>query len=224
MSVSEIKTYLEGAKQKTIPDFFTFTDSRIAYYKTLPGKRTPEIINNVKNRVKEFRKKRVLKFSEINTDWLGSFESYYLKKGSAVNNIAFYMRYIRLMFNDAIREFNKDMQNVGIRNYPFSEYKIKTESTIHRDIPIEYVHMIRDCVPKTQREEIARNMFLLQLYMMGINSKDLFYLRPSDLFDYRIQFKRAKHIIQMMQVIKLNDTNWGSVVHQTNQSCADANV
>lgn len=40
--------------------------------------------------------------------------------------------------------------------------------------------------------EIARDIFMLQIYLMGINTKDLFYMKKESIKNGRLQFNRYK--------------------------------
>lgn len=192
MNAGQVKLFLSQEPKKAITDFYEYTNLRAERLKKLGKTASYTILNNVCNRVKEFSPRTKLSFSAITKDWLEEFESYYLQKGSAINNVAIYMRYIRLMFNDAIREYNVDASKLVILNYPFKQYEIRTEKTLNRDLPIESIRKIRDFVPLTKRETIARDIFILQLYLLGINPIDLFYLTSKNLVGNRIQFSRRK--------------------------------
>ena len=101
------------------------------------------------------------------------------------NGVASYMRYLRAVINSAIED---DL----ITNYPFRKFKVKTEVTRNRNLSVEVIRKIRDYEPKTPRQIIARDVFMVQMYLHGINLKDLFYLKPEKRINNRLQFNRAK--------------------------------
>ena len=197
MSLKEIREYLITGDAKVNTDFFVFTERRIKEMKTTqPGTVTP--LTTTLNNVKSFHKKSTLDFNEITVRFLQLFEAHYLGKeyrpGKKYkkNAVAFYLRYIRSMFNDAIDELNVNPAKPVILNYPFRKFKIVGELTKNRNLPIETIRKIRDFQPETSRQEITKDIFMLQFYLFGINLKDLFYMKQRDIVDGRIQFDRFK--------------------------------
>jgi integrase len=191
MDVNRLRKFLLSEEEEVCTDFFVFTKSRIEEMKiTQKGSVTP-LETTLKN-VNDFWGKSKLDFNEINVRFLELFEAHYLEKGRKRNSVAFYLRYIRTMFNDAIDELNVNPAKPVILNYPFRKFKIVGEATKNRNLPIESIRKIRDFIPATKRQEITRDVFLLQFYLFGINIKDLFYLKPADIVSGRLQFDRFK--------------------------------
>ena len=191
MDVNRLKKFFLSEEEEVCTDFFVFTRRRIEEMKiTQKGSVTP-LETTLKN-VSDYCGCSKLEFNEINVRFLESFEAYYLQLGRKRNSVAFYLRYIRTMFNDAIDEFNVNPAKPVIMNYPFRKFKIVGEATKNRNLPIESIRKIRDFIPTTKRQEITRDVFLLQFYLFGINIKDLFYLKSADIVNGRLQFDRFK--------------------------------
>jgi integrase len=128
-----------------------------------------------------------LMFEDISTGWLADFETYMKKrrKGNKQNTVAIPLRNIRAVFNSAI------IHGVIPRNvYPFQEFKIKQAETAKRALSIEQIRFIRDFKTKYAITALARDMFMLSFYLIGMNNTDLFEL--PDINNGRIDYHRAK--------------------------------
>jgi site-specific recombinase XerD len=118
--------------------------------------------------------------NSVNSAWLDRFVAAETNRGRMVNGIAIDMRQIRAVFNWCIDNGLTD-------NYPFRRYHIKTERTRKRNLSIEQIAVI-----KQHQGSIYADMFLLMLYLCGINCLDLLELRPSDIHDGRLHYRRSK--------------------------------
>ena len=203
MDVDQLKSFLLSEKEIVETDFFIYCEKRIKELKSLKNEMSANLLNFTMEKVHEFWGKERLDFNEITIRFLEQFESYCLNtprktqkklkpedpkevlKPMQVNGIAVYMRYIRSVMNGAISD------NLTT-NYPFRKFKIKTEVTRNRNLPLQSMRAIRDYTSNDKRQEIARDVFMLQFFLLGINTKDLFYLTSKDVIDGRIQYFRSK--------------------------------
>lgn len=149
-------------------------------------------LTNTLHRMQEYHPKP-LDFSEITVSFLEKFIADQHKQGKKKNTIALYLRYIRSMFNSAIDEYNSNPADPVITNYPFRRLKIESEPTKNRNLSIEIIRKIRDAKLPTSKMEITRDIFMLQIYLMGINTKDLFYMKKECIKNGRLQFNRYKN-------------------------------
>ncbi len=131
---------------------------------------------------------RDLRFEEISYSFLKGFENYHLAVGNQLNGLAVYLRTIRSIYNQAIKE--------GIIErsfYPFNEYKIKTKPTQKRALDSEHIKKIVSYkLKETHVCFDARNFFLASYSMYGMNFADMARLQKSDIVDGRIQYRRRK--------------------------------
>jgi len=203
LEVDQLKNFLLSEKEVIETDFFIYCEKRIKELQSLKNYMSANLLNFTMEKVHEFWGKGKLDFNEITVRFLEQFESYCLNtprktqkklkpdepeeflKPMQVNGIAVYMRYIRSVMNGAISD------NLTT-NYPFRKFKIKTEVTRNRNLPINSIRAIRDYTSNDRRKEIARDVFMLQFFLLGINIKDLFFLTSKDVIDGRIQYFRAK--------------------------------
>ncbi len=187
----EIKKFLESGSKFFETDFFKFTETRIL---ELKANRSPSARHyaNTLTMVRNYHSRQTLNFNDITKRFLESFVSHYQNEGHKVNSIATYLRYIKAIYNLAIDEFNTNPRNPVIFNYPFRKFEIKTDKTTNRNLSVDTIRQIRDYDFKTKREQFARDIFTLQIYLLGINIIDLFYMPKSALVGGRLQFYRRK--------------------------------
>lgn len=219
MNVKQLKTYLlkdDDAGNET--DFFQYCQKRITELESQGRGKTAKLLKVTRNKILNYCGSRELDMSEINSRWLENFSAWCLttpieskkkkeedrqpkKKRKAEkqdkeeekeepkfmtqNGVASYLRYLRAVLNSAIED---DL----ITNYPFRKFKVKTEVSRNRNLSVDVIRKIRDYEPKSPRQLIARDVFMLQMYLHGINLKDLFYLKPEKRINDRLQFNRAK--------------------------------
>ena len=153
---------------------------------------------NTFNTFKKFRNEKDLTFNELDYKLVKKFDSYLLEQGLQVNGISFHMRTLRALYNRAVKDnlASKD-------NYPFSEYKIKKEKTVHRALSKEEVKRIKDLELNNKELELARDYFMFSFYTRGMSFIDIAYLQTKNIHHDRLSYKRAK--TGQMFTIKLTD-------------------
>ena len=157
------------------------TDHILRFSRLKFHKRTRKLYEGTANKIKHFDAK--ITIDKVNKTWLILFEQFCFQTMS-INGYAIHMRNIRAVFNHLITE--------GIIvDYPFKAYKIKKEKTIHRALTDEQLRLIKYTdTPGFCLE--YRDMFMLSLYLIGINPKDLFHLIPDKVLNGRITYHRFK--------------------------------
>ncbi len=192
LDIKTLRKYVESnAKDLCLTDFCRYTEKRLSELKTINKTGTITPLTTCLQRVREFFGESV-DFADISVKRLNDFVSYYQNKGYKKNSIASYLTYIRTMFNDAIDEYNTDIAHPVITNYPFRRFKIEREITANRNLAVKSIIKIRDAELPTYKMQCARDVFMLQIYLMGINTKDIFYLTKNNLLDGRLKFDRHK--------------------------------
>lgn len=143
--------------------------------------RTRKLYEGTANKIKQFDPS--ITIDKVTKVWLISFEQF-CSQTMSVNGYAIHMRNIRAVFNYLIAEG-------VITNYPFKSYKIKKEKTVHRALTEEQLRLIKYTdSPRFCLE--YRDMFMLSLYLIGINPKDLLHLIPDKVLNGRIIYHRFK--------------------------------
>ena len=189
MTVKQVKLHLLDDKENSqFIDFFDFSEE---YLKTVISDGTLRWHESAIAKLKSFTGQR-LAFSEINLTFLQRFERYLRKEGvsSGINN---YMRSIRSLFNKARDKYNdEDSGLIKIPHYPFRKYKIPKATTKSKNnyLDAEELQVFINYKPSSSGEEFAKDMFLLMFYLIGIEVKDLFYLKK--VRNGRISYDRFK--------------------------------
>lgn len=217
LTVGKIIEYIRKAldkKEKTKVDFIEFANTVIAKRKkdaapevdkTAVGYQTvvyslQDFFKTDKVLITEINYKNLQEYGEylktervgIRFDQFGKAKTRTFKPlGNGVNN---YMRIIRALFNDAIEKYNDEDNNEKlIHHYPFKKFKMPKPDLPHKkDIRIEDIRLLRDFTPPedVKRVELGRDVYMLSLYLVGINLIDIF--KAQHLKNGQLSYNRSK--------------------------------
>lgn len=144
--------------------------------------RTAELYKDTLRRLRLFCDPDCLDFDRINRLWLERFCS--AMSDLAINTRAIHLRNLRCVCNYAI--------DMGVtNNYPFRRWHIPTEDTRMRVMPLEQWRRMAQ-VELTEQYAEYRDMYLLTLYLVGINIVDLAGLTQDSVVDGRLLYRRSK--------------------------------
>ena len=110
-----------------------------------------------------------------------------------------YMGNIRTLFNAAKKEFNDDDKGeMRIVHNPFTNYEIPPKKNArHRNLDIKTVNAIINCPDMavsgshgTNRSNLARDIFALSFFLVGMNTVDLY--KVNEYKNGRINYNRSK--------------------------------
>lgn len=105
--------------------------------------------------------------------------------------ISNYLRGIRALLNKAKSHYNnEDYDIIRIPNDPFSKVKVPNYRRARKSISVQDIIRIRDGNFSTDRANMARDVFMIMFYMMGINIKDLYLMRNTT--RGRLEYERSK--------------------------------
>lgn len=142
------------------------------------------------NSYMRFRDNKDIALKEIDAEEMQSYEAYLKNVVKVCNNTSsFYLRILRATYNKAVAKGLTPQRN------PFKDVYTGIATTKKRAIPIESVSQIKHLeatTELTQKEELARDTFLLCFYLRGISFIDLAHLRKSNLKDGFISYTRSK--------------------------------
>ena len=174
----QIPVILGHAKQ---PDELLLTDQIIQFALLKSHKRTRRLYEGTISKINTFDPDVTI--DKVDKQWLTMFEQFCAKTMS-INGYGIHMRNIRAVFNHLIDEG-------VITNYPFRTYKIKKEKTAHRVLTDEQLSMIKHTFCPQYALEY-RDIFMLSLYLIGINIKDLLHIIPDQVQNGRLVYHRFK--------------------------------
>ena len=199
IDVTTIKNMITGkVEPKARLDFFAFAAKEIQALLATNKVGNAIIYECAVNSLKGFVNNPRLKFEQINYRLLVDYEAYLVKKKLKTNSIANYMRTLRAIYNKSVKT-----DNTSLEHYPFKSYSIKHERTIAKVLTKENFDKITALeLSKDSPEYLSRAIFMLTFNLIGISFADLVTLKPSDLVDGRIVYRRKK--TKRVYSIKLN--------------------
>lgn len=166
------KSLKEKVFGKRPSDFFAFSDSIVEQYRKEGRIGTYDKNRSVISKLKEYRPS--LTFYDITPDFLMKYEQYLrIEHGNMTNTVHKDMKFIRKVFNDAIRA-----DVIELDASPFRKYKLKEERT-HRDYLTEdELTRIEECnINPGTRLALHRDMFIFASCTGGLRVSDVLQLR-----------------------------------------------
>lgn len=134
--------------------------------------------------------------SHINLNLIRGYEDWLRREGVGARGLNLYLTHLKRVFNEA-----KDLKNdedtglMVIPNNPFAKYKIpappapKKEGALTREQLLSIIHY----QPNGERQRIAKDCFMLSLFLAGINSADLYYAEKGKLSEnWVLEYERTK--------------------------------
>lgn len=105
-----------------------------------------------------------------------------------------YMADIRAVFNEAIDFYNDDeLGDPVIKHYPFRKFEmVKPNPPKKRNIYLENIRKIMNLENGLKRHDLARDVFMLSFFLVGINTVDMFKVPYSSRKKGRIIYQRSK--------------------------------
>jgi len=211
MTCDQIVKYLTTANEKI--DFISFGEQHIEELITAGKTGSATNFRSIINSLVDFFGKRVVYITEINANMLRSYEKYLRSERKLIrqshnkkrftitspplsdSGLHNHIRDLRGLFNVARNFYNdEDLGLIRIPHYPFKKYKlIKVPETAKRNIDLDQFVAIKEysCEPGS-RAELARDLFLLSLYMCGTNSVDFYHMDKRNIVNGRLEYNRAK--------------------------------
>jgi integrase len=133
------------------------------------------------NSLHKFAGKDNLLFDDITVDFLNKYCHWMLTtqgrdgKGVKGRGLQLNLGHIKHLFRMAARVYNNNRERVMMIFSPFDGYTIpKPPLPKKRAITLDEMRRIRDYCLVDGRAELARDMFLLSFYLIGMNSVDLY--------------------------------------------------
>ena len=169
----------------------TFLSVYEEYVGSMKNEGTKGIWRNTLNRISAFcddqkYKLDKLTFQDVTVEWMQEFDTFLAKTAPKANARAINHRNIRALFNYAIKK-----KKMAIP-YPFAEFKIKHQETAHIDLTIEQTRLLAEYPVADDHIRKYRDIFLLMIYLRGINSADLFGAKKDQIIDGRLEYYRRK--------------------------------
>lgn len=152
---------------------------------------TLSIWNNTLNRIKAFCSDKgydlnSLTFDRMTPEWMEELDIFLSKTAPKANARAINHRNIRTVFNYA-----RKRKGMAIP-YPYDVFKIKHQETRHQDLTIEQTRTLKDYPLTEDHIAKSRDIFMLMIYLRGINAADLFGAKKDQIISGRLEYYRCK--------------------------------
>lgn len=187
-SIEKLKALLFGKPQADAPETFqVFADKLIQQMMEANKVGNALIYKTAVNRLISYCGKDI-SISAIDYKLLDQFSHHLITSGLKQNSVSNYFRTIRAIYNKAIK-----MNVVDRSFYPFYDISIKSEKTAKRALLKNDINKLKHITLKEYSTAWkSLNYFLLSFYLRGISFTDLAYLKPCNIIDGRIEYKRRK--------------------------------
>ena len=184
LKVTNINTLSSRLKNKDlVTSFLLFSEARIKELREEGRHSYADSYEMTLTHLSNFSSK--VAFSDINVEFLLKFELALKIKGQKVNTRRIYLNNIRAIFNTAIE------RNLITLDNPFKKFKVKQEKSVKRSFDVNEIRRLMSGTYSVSQQQSV-DLFMLILYLNGINLKDLLYITPDKVYKDRIQINRAK--------------------------------
>lgn len=173
-------------------DIFTHFDNYIKELRDEERINTAVCYECTKNSLLKFLKKnrkKDLTFIDVSIDFLKNYEKWMVEQGNSTTTISIYIRSLRTIINMGIEKGLIDRQY-----YPFGKrkYVIPAAKNIKKALTLEEIKRIVEFQPISDRQQWAKDFWILSYLCNGINIKDLALLKHKNVQENQISFYRAK--------------------------------
>lgn len=181
-------------------NFFDFAENHIQKL-IKQDKRTSQSYRAMLSRLEEFAGSRNLMFSDITSNFLFNFDTFLRASDSkhgfgkiSSSGVRLYIGKIQHLFNLAKLKYNdEDVGIVKIANNPFVKYKLpKVNGIKKKALSAEDIKRIKEFdIPVNMKGAmIARDVFVMSFLLCGMNTVDMYFLRPE--INGRYEYERRK--------------------------------
>ena len=180
MTMPELKAALTGRQKSPTGGFMTALDE---FAHSHANKGTCGLYEATARRIRAFcADADTLTFADITREWLTRFDAFLALTAPSANARGIHLRNIRAVFNRAI-------DNEVTTLYPFRRYKIKSQPTAKRSLPVEDLRRLFALTLEPWQQKYL-DMFKLIFFLCGINIGDLCKL--TGITYGRVEYTRAK--------------------------------
>ena len=191
MTAEQLKTKLMEKLGHVEPKNHLFISVYTEYMERMSNAGTISIWNNTLNRIKAFCSENshnleTLTFDKMTVEWMEDFDTFLAKTAPKPNARAINHRNIRTVFNYARKRKKLDIP------YPYDDFKIKHQETRKLAMTVEQTKQLKDYPVQEAHIEKYRDIFLLMIYLRGINAADLFSAKKAQIINGRLEYSRCK--------------------------------
>jgi len=182
LSTGVLKEKIMGKKPA---DFFHFAEIAQQEYWEAKQVSTHKKNKYILQKLVAYRKGRSLDFYDIDVEFLKRYETYLRDvKGNGANTIHKDFRFIRTLFNRAVR-----LGTIDMNQNPFNRYKLKSVKTQRTYLTEEELQSIVDLsLDSFSQLDLTRDMFIFASYTGGLRISDILKLQKDNFDSSHIHF------------------------------------
>ena len=181
--VNELKEYLERKTEMNDNrlSFYLFADETIEDMKAEGRLKSAGNYRTAVNNLKKFYPGD-LSFAEITSNFLRDYEKRIRTNVKGERAPSLYVGTIKAIFNKACEKYNDEEKgDVAIPHNPFRKYKVPKQNTAKkRGLNSDIIAKILKYNPGHKLDELAKDVFMLSFYMVGMNGVDLYDCPPPE--------------------------------------------
>lgn len=193
MTAKQIVAYLSyNKKTDSVLDLFQYAGNMMRQLEKTKRNKTAAIYTTCINSLKKYVETSALDVNVVTAKFLRGWELWMRNKGTGTRGIESNMQRLRAIINRMRADYNdEELGDETVMVHPFDFYKIpKSDTPEKRALSVQQLKAIRDVELKPKTLQMARDMFMLSFYLVGINSIDLHGLKPAN--NGRISYCRSK--------------------------------
>lgn len=161
--------------------------NRIANRKEQLGSfRTADTYRSAYRRLANFLGGKPLRPNEVTSSLAEEYEGYLKNEGMTMNSVSFYLRILRAVYNEAVRE------GLAIDTKPFARVYTGVARTSKRALSIDAVRKIFTAKGQTGKQRFARDMFMFSFLTRGMSFVDMAHLTKENLKGNILTYRRRK--------------------------------
>jgi site-specific recombinase XerD len=167
--------------------FFPFADYVIKNLKENNRIKTASILQTAKTSFEHFLCGQDILLDRIDNNLMQKYENHLQHKGVMKNTISCYMRALRSVYNQAVK------QGLTVQRNPFVSIYTRIDKTVKRAVNEKVIVQLKNMNLSAHSElAFARDLFMFSFYMRGISFVDMANLRKSNVKNGYIVYTRSK--------------------------------
>ena len=176
--------------------FFPFVDYVVKNLKESNRQKTASICVTAKTSFERFLCGQDILIDRIDNDLMRKYENYLKVAGVMKNTVSCYMRALRSVYNQAVK------QGLTTQKNPFTSIFTRIDKTVKRAVNEDIIVRIKNMDLSSHKElALARDLFMFSFYMRGIPFIDMANLWTSNVKNGYIIYSRSK--TRQMLTVKL---------------------
>ena len=148
--------------------------------------RTAETYRSALNSLLRFLNGGDISLGSLDVTLMQEYELYLKNRGLQSNSTSFYMRVMRTIYNRAVND------GLITDKHPFSKVYTGIGRTEKRAFPLDIIRQLHGVRQLSAHEAFARDIFLFSFYTRGMAFVDIAYLRPENIKNGVLTYRRHK--------------------------------